>query len=375
MVGSINRAYSKYITSVLESCGSREEFIPLHHTRIPKENDYLKMLSTSKKKPPIEQIAVHVWNRLTRQKLEHLCTRINNFNFARQQIQWLQNEFKSKTQYKNEDDSIRKLYSEEEWETRFKPGKDSISQGHSQLMEYTATKLVFVDLRTPLIEELYVPSASKARLDRVLKLFDPVITTALKSFMNDDNVKREFLLWVLRSFIEALYFVLLYGGTLRFFEFNDAELFAEDILMLKDIFIGKRKLSGAGLSPILPEQAVIGFTDPLKRFVTNALALQTEVLISQFQQVPVLEQQNNESEITLLTKWNILSILIHRNDKEAKKFVKTMKPTPLYQHLKKGRKVELEDAITKGTLSLEAVTMEHAPVERNTSLKDILKLG
>jgi hypothetical protein len=246
-----------------------------------------------------------------------------------------------------------------------------------------------VDLRTPLIEELYVPSASQARIDRVLKLFDPVLNTALKSMIGSDRIKTQFMNCILTAFVEALEFILLYGGTNRNFELDDAEIFVEDvsittvlhldnyskILILRDAFTGKRK-SSAERPPLTP-QVVNEQTEHLKKLATNILALQTDYLIKQYESSPVLESDDQQSPITSFTKWNILSILIHRNDKEARKFVRALKDAPLYIYLKKGAKKELAEALASHALTPDTAskpTVTSLPTPTSTLDKYLAKL-
>lgn len=82
------------------------------------------------------------------------------------------------------------------------------------------------------------------------------------------------------------------------------------------------------------------------------MGVSSENLIKQYEEAPILV--NLEAEHPLLrwiTKWNLLSILIHRNDKEAKKWVNTKRETTIYAYLKKGQKKEFAERIEKSKVA------------------------
>ena len=78
---------------------------------IPPEDKYgiLKLQNAVKKEPAIQPIPVHVWNKLTRQRLEQLCVRINNFYYAHLQIQKIKKEFSEKFQNEEKNEVKKKL--------------------------------------------------------------------------------------------------------------------------------------------------------------------------------------------------------------------------------------------------------------------------
>jgi hypothetical protein len=101
---------------------------------------------------------------------------------------------------------------------------------------------------------------------------------------------------------------------------------------------------------------VTPLVDPLKHLVNNVLGISSEALIKQYDEAPIL--QSAEPEHPLLrwnTKWNLLSILIHRSDKEAKKWVNTKRETTIYTYLKKGQKNEFAERIEKSKQQQETV--------------------
>ncbi len=107
---------------------------------IPPEDKYglFKLQSAVKKDPAIQPIPVHVWNRLTRQRLEQLCVRINNFHYAHLQLQKIKCEFQNKIS----------AFSSEELEKRFQVGDSVILSGITNLTNYTGNTL-FELLVTP----------------------------------------------------------------------------------------------------------------------------------------------------------------------------------------------------------------------------------
>jgi hypothetical protein len=98
---------------------------------IPPEDKYglLKLQSAVKKEPAIQPIPVHVWNRLTRQRLEQLCVRINNFYYAHLELQKIKSSFK-----------LKMKENEKDWDQRFEVGDRVILQGINRLINYTGEK-------------------------------------------------------------------------------------------------------------------------------------------------------------------------------------------------------------------------------------------
>ena len=60
---------------------------------------------------------------------------MNNFSYARRSLQNIKNEFKLKTTIQVENEKIS-LFTDEVWETRFKPGEAAIDTAIQSLMEY-----------------------------------------------------------------------------------------------------------------------------------------------------------------------------------------------------------------------------------------------
>jgi hypothetical protein len=71
--------------------------------------------------------------------------------------------------------------------------------------------MVYFDLRTPFIEELYVPTAAKGRIDRMFRIFDPIFNSCLKSLVYDENITKELLLATLKHIVNAFEFVPFYA--------------------------------------------------------------------------------------------------------------------------------------------------------------------
>lgn len=67
--------------------------------------------------------------------------------------------------------------------------------------------MVFFDLRTPFIEELYVPNASKARIDRMFRIFDPIFNSCLKSLVYDEKIRHDLFYCTFQHIIHAFEFV------------------------------------------------------------------------------------------------------------------------------------------------------------------------
>ncbi len=67
--------------------------------------------------------------------------------------------------------------------------------------------MVFFDLRTPFIEELYVPNCAKARIDHMFRIFDPILNSCLKSLVYDEKITRDLYLATLLNIVNALEFV------------------------------------------------------------------------------------------------------------------------------------------------------------------------
>lgn len=84
---------------------------------------------------------------------------------------------------------------------------------------------------------------------------------------------------------------------------------------------------------------ILSYSTRLQSIIANLLGASTETLIEMYS---TASSSMNQEEV--ITKSNILCVLIHRNEKEAKSFVKSQKPTLAYKSIKRGSSV-LQDPL------------------------------
>jgi len=135
-------------------------------------------------------------------------------------------------------------------------------------------------------------------------------------------------MWLFRMLLEALEYVLLWGGKERIFEPKDSDIIMDDLLELQAFFTAKDE---TGVAQGLPENIVAGHSTHVKTIIANLMEWSTDFLIEQYNSAP-----STLASMQILSKQNILAVLIHRTDTSARTFIRSHKLTSEYKAIKKG---------------------------------------
>lgn len=207
-----------------------------------------------------------------------------------------------------------------------------------QLCQLAAYRVVFFDLRGPLLEGLYSGSVGRARLGGVLgRLGDSLVVIV-------DNIHAKLrdavVLALLKALLEGYLRVLLAPGPNRAYQIQDATLLEDDLAEMKDLFVD----GGEGLAMADVEMATTRAEDILGLF-----SAPTDALIAQFEAAyrQALTEQGEKAAGGIphgkaaLAKlpvppggWSpgdantLLRVLCYRGDRKASKYLKKLFDVP-----------------------------------------------
>eukprot|EP00245_Coleochaete_scutata_P004325 TRINITY_DN1674_c0_g3_i1.p1 TRINITY_DN1674_c0_g3~~TRINITY_DN1674_c0_g3_i1.p1 ORF type:complete len:533 (+),score=124.85 TRINITY_DN1674_c0_g3_i1:206-1600(+) len=206
--------------------------------------------------------------------------------------------------------------------------KDTIQQ----LCSYTACKVVYYDLRSAFLDNLYSCSVSGARMPVVMQHLEPQLMTIADTL--DNRIRNDLVKALMEASLDAVLRVLLAGGPSRAFTLKDADLLDDDLEALKDMFVA----DGHGL----PGAQAESLASPVTQ-VLNLFHFDTATLIQNFQASSSEGGGGGKGKITrspappLATKGylgflksaratdadTVLRVLCYRADHNASKFLKT----------------------------------------------------
>eukprot|EP00884_Botryococcus_braunii_P013978 jgi/Botrbrau1/22581/Bobra.176_1s0013.1 len=219
------------------------------------------------------------------------------------------------------------------------------------VIDYTAAKVVFCDLRTEL-EGVYRHSVERARLSSYLVALDAQLGDLAGGA--DDGLVPLLASGLLKSTVDALARVLLDGGPYRWFILQDVELIEEDLEQLRQLFVA----DGDGLAHEHVSKACL----PLLSILT-VMQLETGILVSNYQQGKAAPPDTKaHGNVPAFDCDIIVRVLAHRADHAASKFLKSelnlpkagAKPSPFQMaplFMKKPIGLQLQPEGSKGSLT------------------------
>ncbi|CAL8468909.1 g8450 [Coccomyxa elongata] len=199
----------------------------------------------------------------------------------------------------------------------FGGAQQTIQLAADRLNAFIAARVVWQDLRQPLLEDVYRHSVQQARLGPVLELLDEALGSLCEATPKELHAGLGAAL--LGATVEALMRVLLHGGPCRWFIVDDVDMLEDDVQLLKRLFYA----DGEGL----PSQRIIDLCAPLTA-VLIVMQLDTGILIANFKQVKGQEKENGTARRPAALSGPaydaniIVSVLAHRADRTASKFLK-----------------------------------------------------
>ena len=203
-----------------------------------------------------------------------------------------------------------------------------------ELCTYIGAKVVFVDLREPILDQLYLRSSAvddamggelapmlhtqrKSRLLVQLLLDDVLICVSAE--LKDARIRRNVIFSVFTATVEAIEHALLDGGAARAFRPEDSLRILADVEILREYFVAKDE---KGMPHGLPESLVHGRTARLEGLVRLMRTPSLELLPTFINTVsPAPDYDATE----LRNKYNIGRILLHRArlETDAMQFVES----------------------------------------------------
>ncbi|CAK0780416.1 hypothetical protein CVIRNUC_005046 [Coccomyxa viridis] len=196
----------------------------------------------------------------------------------------------------------------------FEGAQDTLQRAEDRVSAYMAAKVVYEDLRQPLLEDLYRHSVQQARLGPALEQLDDALGALCQATPKELHTGIGGAL--LATMVEALMRVLLHGGPCRWFIVDDMDMLEDDLQLLKSLF----EAEGEGLSKPQIEELCA----PLAGLLVT-MQLDTGILMSNFKQA-TSKGRGQDPVIDPLGPANnpqtIVAILAHRADRSASKFLK-----------------------------------------------------
>ncbi|KAN0033664.1 hypothetical protein ACTFIV_000126 [Dictyostelium citrinum] len=272
-------------------------------------------LTMSKAIPDPNQTVIQT--KLQTMTLQKLCICVNNLDYILLNI----NTYINENSFNNE--TLRGKLKE-----LFSSTQITIADTLKSLVDFIGTRVVFYDCKQSIIEPMYIaPLNPKDRISDILESLSPHLKTIYNSTQSLER-GNDILASVSRSFLQAVEFTLLYGGPTRYFQPKDAELIEYDLELAKDFFLDR---DDNGVATAVSDELFESYVGNLRKIVQLLMDLSSDILIEQY-------DSNNKGK-SQFSKEIILCVLVHRNDKPSRSFIKKKLNDPHYLSIKKNSKI------------------------------------
>eukprot|EP00850_Spirogloea_muscicola_P012569 SM000082S22811 [mRNA] locus=s82:26155:33864:- [translate_table: standard] len=359
----IDNALQLYCTRISSQLGSKEDLIPPDAplTRFKKDVAAKVALTATKKgrdpRLPDEQRTAQI-NALT---IPNLCIRLNTLHYVLGQAQRLEDSMQNRwaqlrpqderpqangkvnhdrlhhplsllpfpistlspsRRLGPEDQPLRRRLSSkgDELNSAFDPCRKALNTAIDKICDFTGTKVVFWDMRTVFLDNLYQVSVAQNRMEKVVTELDPVLGQLCEVIA--EALRDRVVLGLLQATLDGLLRVLLDGGPTRSFAQEDSDMLEEDLNVLKEFFVA----DGDGL----PRGVVENTTAPVQQ-ILNLYSLDTHVVVENFKhasEVMVTSGNSAHRSRSATDADTLLRVLCHRADRNASKFLKTQYKLP-----------------------------------------------
>ncbi|EGC39009.1 hypothetical protein DICPUDRAFT_148271 [Dictyostelium purpureum] len=307
-----NQKQILYPTSLNERIQNKSKIRKSISTSSNQITTSLQISSSSKNVPDPTQIVIQT--KLSQMTILKLCVCVNNLDHILLNI----NNYINENSF--DDDSLRNKLKE-----LFSSTQITLAETVNKLVDFIGTRVVFYECKQQIIESLYsTPITSKDTISEILESLSPHLKII---YNNSHSIQRgnDILASVCKAFLQAMEFSILYGGPTRVFQPKDTEYLEYDIELTKDFFLDRDEQGNAtAVSDELFESYVV----PLRKLVNLLFDLSSDILIDQY----------NEGKSSF-SRQTILCVLVHRNDKTARSFIKKKLTDSTYISIKKGSKI------------------------------------
>ena len=117
----------------------------------------------------------------------------------------------------------------------FEEAYRALERQREWLASYSAARHVFMDMKRPFLDELYLVSVRKCRMSHVLSGLEQYLQ-AVAELSLTDRLRDLFARELLKAALDALEVVLLDGGNFRVFGLKDSLMLERDLGKLQDLF-------------------------------------------------------------------------------------------------------------------------------------------
>ncbi|TQE10263.1 hypothetical protein C1H46_004102 [Malus baccata] len=317
----VDNAFQVFANRVIDKLATKEDLIPPVPilTRYRKEVGIKAFVKKELFDPrlPDERRSTEINFRTT----PTLCVQLNTLHYAISQLnkledsiweRWTKKQPRQKLIKKSMDEKSKSFTQKD----TFDGSRKDINAAIDRICEFTGTKIIFWDLREPIIDNLYKPSVSLSRFEAVYEPLDTELSQLCAIIV--EPLRDRIVTSLLQATLDGLLRVLLDGGPSRIFSVGDAKLLEEDLEVLKEFFIS----GGDGLPRGVVENQVARVRDVVKLY-----SYETRELIDDLKASGGLEMQGGRSKLGADSK-TLLRVLCHRGDSEASQFLKKQYKIP-----------------------------------------------
>lgn len=318
----LDKAFQVYTLGVVDKIVSKEDLIPPVPplTRYRKElgiRAFVADLRSTEERRSHQAVDLRLsderFHQIDALSTQSLCVRLNTLYYAITHLNKLEDSIherwiRKKHENANSNRSMngKSRSNPAQQKIAFDGSRKDINAAIDRICEFTGTKIIFWDLRGPIIDNLYKPNVSESRLEVLMDAFDEVLNVLCGVIV--EPLRDRIVTGLLQASVDGLLRVILDGGPSRIFTPNDAKLLEEDLEILKEFFIS----GGDGLPRGTVENLVAHV-----RPVINLHSFETRVLVDDLRAVT----QGSKSRFGADSKI-LLRILCHRTDSEASQFLK-----------------------------------------------------
>lgn len=254
----------------------------------------------------------------SRFEYEELNVRLNNLNVARRKFVDLLREVRS--QYEEMKEVVfkgAKLQFEIEFDNLVSGTNTFMFTFVKDMCAFIGARNVFIELNSPLFENLYIPSVNSSNLQTMIdSYFEPMMESFFANIM-DSACQDMVIKATCKNVCTALEVILLDGGDKRIFQPQDSAIILKDLRSLENFFYA----DGAGIQS---KEFVTKCFVRLKAIAGGLMDKPSEALINgsnqnlSFAKLPIKSNDDNVN-----TKQIVYKVLYHRSDPAAKKFIKS----------------------------------------------------
>ena len=257
---------------------------------------------------------------LRQQSIQEVCIRINNLEYLNGALETFLEDLERRWEEYPFHVSDRDKFQPRE---SLAVASELLVSSERELMKYLGARVVFFDMRSVLINQLYLPHPFSCTLVHVMDHLQ-----AIKRGICDivhSNIVLEALFALFVSCLEVLEWIVLMGGR-DFSDLSYAGIVLQDLLLLEQEFAGSGSGSGEG-ALLLPLDHVRPRVERFSRVVNEVMRTPSQQLFRGGPHCPPFDKMPRSDPLEPFNQQTVFKVLLHRPlDKKAKKYVKKVFP-------------------------------------------------